>query len=207
MFLPDINEEEFTEKPCVKHSDSNLDTSNNYLYGTTILTHFNNGFQQMVDDGIVFYSEYADINKENISGNDKFTDKQKLLKRKCFSMHIPIQIINSSMIHLNTVTGDFFVNLNIENINVFQLKFSNTITITHNLLGFTIAGNSSGTKALVGYSSSGATLENDNWQKLFTITSGLTNLKLIMDDFLLFSSGNENIKNDGIQFASESYDP
>lgn len=92
MFLPDINEQEFTIKPCVKHLDSNLDSSNNYLYGTTVLTHFNNGFQQMVDDGIVFYSEYANIEKENISGNDKFLDKQKLLKRKCFAMHIPIKI-------------------------------------------------------------------------------------------------------------------
>tara|TARA_B100001093_G_scaffold509169_2_gene572705 strand:- start:95 stop:601 length:507 start_codon:yes stop_codon:yes gene_type:complete len=87
LFLNEINEEEFTENKCVKHASSNVDTSNNYIYGASLQTHFDNGYQQVSDDGIIVYNEYADIKKEDIAGNDEFTNNKKVLKRKCFRLH------------------------------------------------------------------------------------------------------------------------
>lgn len=87
LFMNEINEQEFTDNSCKDNIMDNTDSSNNYLYGSSILTDFSNGYQTLTDDGIIIYNEYGDIKKESVSGNDKFENNQKMLKRKCFRLH------------------------------------------------------------------------------------------------------------------------
>ena len=87
LFLNEINEQKFTMKSCENQIVNNVDTSNNYLYGASVLTNFSKGFQGMDDDGIIIFNEYGDIKKESIAGNNNFNNNQKMLKRKCFKLH------------------------------------------------------------------------------------------------------------------------